>query len=291
MLRQKLTLMSALASFGLLSGCGGAAMSGDSAASKDKKKKDDAVAIDAADPYVVTGAYLTCDFAEGGKDVGCSLLSSTGERIKPKQVDSLDYSASIDGGLPIDETHSETASWGAVWSGLTRISKAKFNAYVKSAGQDFNFSCTGVPCTSLPQGAFSLTGLSGFIQGNNSDVFVRDHATKPDKFCDNNGVPLSPREFDKAVASYVNLKNFGQGALTGVTSFFNPRSGTPNTSTKSIANPHCIYRPNSRTHHSGSNCSIAVYGPGRNLVLSVLVYPSLMPPESAAQLAKVPACK
>lgn len=265
-------------------------MSGDSGASKDKKKKEDAVAIDAADPYVVTGAYLTCDFVEGGRDVGCSLLDSTGERIKPIQVDSLEYSASVAGGPSIQATQRETPKWGAIWSGLSKLPKTKFRAYGNSGGNPFEFSCTGLPCTSLPQGAFSLTGLSGLIPGKNSDVFVKDHANKPDKFCDSNGNPISPLEFDKAVASYVNWKNLGQGALTGVTSFFNSRSGTPNTWTKSIANPHCIYRSNARTHHSGSTCSVALHRPDQGKVIQVLVYPRAMSDESIKQLERLPAC-
>lgn len=297
MLRQSITLMFALAGFGLMSGCGGAAMSGDSGASKDKKKKEDAVAIDAADPYVVTGAYLTCDFVEGGRDVGCSLLDSTGERIKPIQVDSLEYSASVAGGPSIQATQRETPKWGAIWSGLSKLPKTKFKAYGNSGGNPFEFSCTGLPCTSLPAGTFSLTGLTGVVIGYNSKFFIRDKiSTDPDLFCEGDGTPISNNKLANMSDNY----NPGKSILDSESwksigdrfgSVFKPTSRAADTKTKKITNPFCIRWRDSKPLHQGGNCNVSMYEPGPGQQPWVLVFPKDNYDESLVQLQKVNKCQ
>lgn len=298
MLRQSLTLMFALAGFGLLSGCGGTSMSGDSGTNKDKKKKDDAVAIDAADPYVVTGAYLTCALADGAKDVGCSLLDSTGERIKPIQVDSLEYSATVAGGAPIQPTQLETNKWGAVWTGLSQLSKTKFSSIVKLAGKDHDFSCTGVPCTSRPSGSFSLTGMKGMIQSYNSGLYVRDHLSdQPDVFCDNNGDPISEKALEGRMVSYQPKNSnmfrgdFWEAKGSGVGSFFKvwSLSSAPK-KIDQFNDPFCLITKGSQLYFEGSKCIVAGVRRSANAQPTVLIYEKTQPPQTT-QLQMIPACK
>jgi hypothetical protein len=280
-------------------------MSGDSGTSKDKKKKDDAVAIDAADPYVVTGAYLTCALADGAKDVGCSLLDSTGERIKPTQVDSLDYSASVAGGAPIDETQRETNKWGAVWSGLSQLSKTKFNAAVTLDGKDHDFSCTGMPCTSRPSGSLSLTGLKGMIQSYNSALYVRDHLSDdPDVFCSSKGdpisdkvEPISEKTLEVMAISYTPKNSnmftgdFWQAtgsSFAGVVKVWS-LSDKPKIISQ-FDNPFCLITKGSQLYFEGSKCIVAGVRRSANAQPTVLIYKKTQPPQTT-QLQMIPACK
>jgi hypothetical protein len=281
MLRQSITLMFALAGFGLISGCGGAAMSGDSGTSKDKKKKD-VEAIDAAEPYVVTGAYLSCDFAETRKDVGCSLLSSTGERIKPTQVDNLDYLATVEDGDPLKIAQRETPKWGAVWSNLSQLPKTRFKAIVEIKGNTMQFGCTSVPCTSVP--AFGLSGINGIITPSPSNTSGGAFDTlQADEFCDASGKPISQEDFLDLCAKGkcgAGFRALGNGFVEGAKNFLDDWTGifTPKSKktlvTNSLREPDtreftavsCIRKKldGSPNIKKGNKCSVVAYKPDPN---------------------------
>lgn len=281
-------------------------MSGDSGTSKGKKK-DDAVAIDAAEPYVVTGAYLTCDFAEGanspsGKSVGCSLMSSTGERIRSNQVDSLEYEAVPAAGAPIQPTATETSRWGAIWSSLSQLPKTRFKASVGIKGNNMEFSCSNVPCTSVT--AFGLSGLNGIIEPRTSSGAFQ--SLNADDFCDARGKPISQEDFldlcaiGKCGAGFQGLGNVvveaGKNILDDLTGIFTQRS--KKTAMRSNKTPDdrnfvavgCIMKNSDQSPKmkKGNNCSVAAYKPKPNSNAEYFaVYPAIPSRSALADLNQV----
>ena len=171
MLRQSLTLMFALVGFGLLSGCGGAAMSGDSGTNRDKNKKDDAVAIDAAEPYVVTGAYLTCDHspidAKGGDAVGCSMMDGSGAKITPTSQNKIAFFKSISRGpyQKPDETNTASGHQALFLGTRDEISKTRYIAtFANGYGVDEVY-CDSVPCKKQVSSGPKPTYLQLYVDG------------------------------------------------------------------------------------------------------------------------------
>jgi hypothetical protein len=170
MLKQSLSLLFALGAFGLLSGCGGAAMSGDSGTNKGKKK-DDAVAIDAAEPYVVTGAYLTCEQspsdAKGGDAVGCSLMDGSGAKITPTAQNKVAFYKSVSRGAYQKPDKTNTASGHqAVFLGTSdEISKTRFiGTFANRYGVDEVY-CDSVPCKKAVSSGPKPTYLQLYVDG------------------------------------------------------------------------------------------------------------------------------
>ncbi len=170
MLRQSLTLMFALGSFGLLTGCGGTSMSGDSGTSKGKKK-DDAVAIDAADPYVVTGAYLTCDHsptdAKGSDAVGCSMMDGSGTKMSPTPQNKLAFFSSMAGGAykKPDQVNSGSGHQAVFLGSKDEISKSRFLATLANRYGIEEVACDTVPCKKPVNSGPKPTYIQLYVDG------------------------------------------------------------------------------------------------------------------------------
>lgn len=171
MLRQSLSFLFALGAFGLMSGCGGTSMSGDSGTSKGKKKKDDAVAIDAAEPYVVTGAYLTCDHsptdAKGGDAVGCSMMDGSGSKIAPTAQNKIAFYKSISRGAYQKPDQTNTASGHqALFLGRSdEVSRSRYIAtFANRYGIDEVF-CDSLPCKKVVSSQPKPTYLQLYVNG------------------------------------------------------------------------------------------------------------------------------
>jgi hypothetical protein len=263
MLRQSLTLLFALGAFGLLSGCGGAAMSGDSGTNKGKKK-DDAVAIDAAEPYVVTGAYLACDYspsddAKGSKAIGCSILDDAGKRVAPSAAHELSFEAKTAGMSGTKPDLENTTNWSAVWQNIQKPAGTIFSGKIldrQSKAVVESFECE-FPCK--PTKAASKFTLA--FNAYDSGKYLETGRWKPDDMCDQNGNPISSKQLaDKACASFNSFQSFGQ-CFTRSFQKSAVVKEIPLRSKVAQTGGFCIYKRSGELVSRGTACSVIVFKP------------------------------
>lgn len=196
-------------------------MSGDSGTNKDSKKKDDAVAIDAAEPYVVTGAYLTCDHspadAKGGDAVGCSMMDGSGSRITPTSQNKIAFYKSLSRGAYQKPDQTNTASGHqALFLGTSDdISKTRFMAtFANRYGVDEVY-CDSVPCKKPVSSEPKPTYLQLYVDGlwRVDDGVISDKAAtnlNTKNYCSNGKIL-----FDKSPAANESLF-VKMGSMLGV---------------------------------------------------------------------------
>jgi len=207
----QLTTICAITLLGLMTGCGGAGMSGAAGTSR-KEKQDDSGRTDASTPAVVTGAYLTCndspEDSQGNNDaVGCSMIAN-GATVTPTPANKLAFYRSKDGGPYQKPDKSNTASGhqALFYKAKTETAKTRYIAtYANQWGVD-EISCNNLPCNQAvkigttpeflsiePQattqfGAWSMD--SGYISTVNTlkKMGIDLNFIEPDSYCDRSGI-------------------------------------------------------------------------------------------------------